>query len=218
MRRLFFFSLLLLLMLALPSMAAVIWDYGPGTGTPYDVWGNSYSDQRFAEQVLFGRDVLLSTYLHYSDRRDFRANAYRLEIWADNAGKPGTVLVNQVVTATSAVELGTYVGQVFEKTTPLVEIRFDFLPIHLSANTTYWLGLTTAALTGEAAQWGIMSPGDGKMAQFQGAGFVAMANVGDQMFKLLGTELTPIPEPSTYASVLTALTAGFALWRRRRTR
>ena len=57
-------------------------------------------------------------------------------------------------------------------------------PFQASAGMTYWYGasLNTQSL----GQFSVLTPGDGAMAQFFGSLFLFHADVGDQMFQLIG--------------------------------
>ena len=189
-------SAVAVLVCASSTTAAIIWDYGPGTGADGGCWANSTGGQNFAEQVIFDVDMYLTDIHIFTCISGPSGDSY-VKILADNgAGDPGALLHGWNQTADAWNPVGS-----------LYEAVYEFEPILLEANTVYWIGVSGNGW--EHGQTSVLTPGDGTMAQFSGSTFQFHTGVGDQMFQLTGY----IPAPGAFA--LLGL-AGLASKRRRR--
>lgn len=95
----------------------------------------------------------------------------KVYIYADNQGKPGEVIMSQILHPSASTWMGTYNGKnVFE-----VELPIDnfYLAGHSDAPTVYWMGITGALTTSSSIEMEItVENGYGKPAMVSsGSGF-----------------------------------------------
>jgi hypothetical protein len=173
-------ALVLCLVCACASSAAadLLWDYGPSTGAYGGCWSNFTNGQNFAEQVKFDENVVIQGMDIWTCISAAGGNMH-FKLLDDNNGNPGNYLEEFDLTHTS----WTPDGQLYK-------VGFDFADIPLDAGKTYWVGISGNGW--ELGQASVQTPGDGRMAQFNGRNFSFHTTVGDQMFQLRG-----IPEPAT---------------------
>lgn len=184
------------------SRAALLWDYGPSTGSYGGCWANQTNGQNFAEKITFASAVTVTKVNYFSCFASYSGTSFHVKLLADSGGVPGAVLASQDLNYTSHTFFGTQDGNNVYKTV------LDITALNLAANTVYWIGFSGNGF--EAAQVSVRSPGDGMMAQFNGSSYTGMTGVGDQEFQLEGSV---VPEP---ASMAVLGLGGLALLRRRK--
>ena len=151
----------------------ILWNYGPDTGVVGGCWTNSSGNQNFADRVLFDENVLL-TGIDVWTCNASPPRGMQIKILADDgAGNPGEFLHTLWLDPTSYTPDGDR-----------YRASFDFDAIALDADTPYWIGV--AGDNYDLGQISVLTPGDGRMAQFNFRTFTDHAGVGDQMFRLRG--------------------------------
>lgn len=155
---------------------AVIFDQGPATGTNGGCWWNMTTEQNFADQATFADPAEITEIRILTCAAPFPGTVHVKILADDGAGNPASVVYAEDKTPDGWVvdpASGGYVVSVMLTT-----------PFQASAGMTYWYGasLNTQSL----GQFSVLTPGDGAMAQFFGSLFLFHADVGDQMFQLIG--------------------------------
>lgn len=188
----------------------IVLDHSPSLyGTYTDAWENLSFDQNFAENFLFNTAVQLTgmdIYSHYSSGSVGTSATIRL--WSDSAGLPQTLLLD-FTEPISFVDSDGASGEANRK-------HVDFTtPITLSANTTYWIGMSA---TGEdfyqTTLFNLPPGGDGFTAQFLNTAYIFQAEIGDMAFRLHGD--VAVPEPSSVMVCSGLAWAVLAVARRKR--
>ncbi|MBL8810279.1 MAG: PEP-CTERM sorting domain-containing protein [Planctomycetaceae bacterium] len=205
-----------LLIIAENVHAGIIWDYSPATtGATNTDWANLLSFQSFAESITFGSAVQISGMdIYCLNGFATLGDSVTIRLWADASGQPGAVLSS--FTESVAVIDSDGAGPSNER----VHVDFTSL-LNLDAGTPYWIGMT--GTTKELTQTGLKNPnapGDSRMAQFNGGdtfSHFTPTGVGDMAFRLEGSYVASVPEPSSMAMCgIGACVAGFRAVRRRR--
>ena len=155
----------------------IVFDQGPTTGTKTGDWANTTGSQNFADKATFSSSTTI-TAIDIFTAESPTAGTVHIKILADAAGVPGSVLYSEDRAPDAWVADATTGG--FKVTALLTT------PFVAAAGTTYWYGLSGNGF--ELGQYGVVAPGDSRMAQFSGATFTSMTvmSVGDQMFQLDG--------------------------------
>ncbi len=182
-------SILAVAFAALASFApaSLLWDYGMSTGTFGGSWVNQTASQNFAEQVSFGTNVKVTRFTYITNFDPSTFGSMHVKLLDDAGGVPNNYLDQQDITMTGFTNLGVFGGN----TCYSVDLDLG-TAWNLNAGTTYWVGASGNGF--EAAQVSLLSPGDGHMAQFNGATYSFSTGVGDQAFQLYGDV---VPEPAS---------------------
>lgn len=193
------------------ASAAIVWDQGPETGTPVNInWDNDIVSQSFAEQVTFASDTVVGGY-NFFDNQDLSLHNgvadFRLRIFSDASGQPGSVIYSADLAYTSA-----YTEDGFSA------YHFDFGPQTLLAGVQYWVGMTGTDFDPSQMTLYGLAGGDSRMAQFNGGdtfSYFTDPAVGDQMFQLTGARTASVPDTAS-TGLLFSLSMGLLLGLRRR--
>ncbi len=155
----------------------IVFDQGPTTGTKTGDWSNITGSQNFAEKATFSSSTTITAIDIFTAPAP-TAGTVHIKILADAAGVPGSVLYSEDRAPDAWVADATTGG--FKVTALLTT------PFVAAAGTTYWYGLSGNGF--QLGQYGVIAPGDSRMAQFSGAtfSFFTQTSVGDQMFQLEG--------------------------------
>jgi len=185
----------------------VVFDHGPTTGTPVaSCWSNSTAYQNFADQATLPSATEITAVVDFTC--DAPVGTVHVKILSDNgSGAPGSVLYAEDKTPDASIADAASGG--YKVTVNLTT------PFSAQAGVTYWYGVSGNGSNPD--QLSILSPGDGQMAQFDGATYQFSASVGDQMFQLLGQPVEAIPTLDRWGLLAFALlmaAAGFAAIRR----
>ncbi len=162
---------------AMPTNA-LIWDYGPTTGSQAGCWSNYTASQNFAEDVTFDANTTITSIVIYTCISPQQGRTLHVKVRNDDhAGNPSdTLLYDADVTPTAWVSDPITGGYAVTADLPGGFEAF--------ANSTYWIGLSGNSF--ELGQYSVQTPDDGHMAQFSGPTFSFHTAVGDQMFQLYG--------------------------------
>lgn len=210
-------ALLTMLAGAMPvrSQAAVIWDYSPAASpgaTLTGEWANSSMGQNFAERVSFAAGASVTGIDIYSAGLFGDVGSpVVIRIW-NGVGVPGALLA--VFPTVISIEDNDGAGAAVSPngygplTRKHADISFAMLP-----GVSYWIGMSGDGF--ELGQIGLQAVDDGQMAQFSGAFFSHLADLGDQAFRLEG-DVGAVPEPSSIALLTLGLTTVAMLKRQRR--
>jgi hypothetical protein len=164
---------------AAPGGSAVIFDFGPTTGSVGGCWANTTESQNFAEQVNFPLGAIVDSIAIYTCIAPTAGTVHLKILTDDGAGNPGSVVYQEDKAPDSWVADPTTGGFV-------VVVNLT-TPFNHTAATTFWYGLSGNAF--ELGQFSVLTPGNGTMAQFSGPVFQFHTTVGDQMFQLSGVLL-----------------------------
>lgn len=169
----------------------IVWNFGPETGrlTPGEGGGavlfNASTLQNFADSVRFSRTTRVTGINVYtsSSHLPFVGPQLRVRILADQNGLPGAPIAEFNVAPTNITYVGlfkTTAGQLSD----VHRVRLDFPAVTFDARRTYWIG--ASGLGFDAGLYGVVRPGDGRMAAFSGETLVGLApaGFGDMMFQL----------------------------------
>ena len=188
-----------------------MWDQGPATGTAVGIyWSNVYVSQSFAEQVSFASDTEVGGYNFFAFG-DLSGHAgladFRLRIFSDASGQPGSVIFTDDLAYSSA-----YLDGGFNT------YHFDFTAQTFLAGTTYWVGMTGINFDpGQNTLHGLAG-GDDTMAQFNGGdtfSYTTSPYVGDQMFQLTGKRAAGVPDEASTVFLTGLSLVTLAIMRRR---
>lgn len=200
----------MLMLMAGAAQAAIVWDYGPSTGTYGGSWSNVTASQNFADAVDFPEDMYVTGLNYFTDLSSFEGTSFHVKFLADSAGTPGAYYAQFDLDYAGHGFYGNFDGRDIYQTV----LTFDS-PVLLSGGTTYWVGASGNAF--QAGQVSVVGPGDGLMAQFDGPAFIWHTSVGDQMFQLVGYRadgVASVPVPG--AMLLGGIGMGLVGWLRRR--
>jgi len=201
---------------SIAQAATVLWDYSPETtgATGTINWNNESLRQNFAESILFDTDVILTGMDIYSAEYYGKVgNSVTIRLWDDVGGQPGSLMMDFTETISIVDGDGSGRPDVSRK-------HVDFTTaVGLSANTTYWIGMSSTSIH-EFLQMGLqLGPDDSRMFVFSGTnplGFTG-TNAGDMAFRLHGTAVAPVPVPAALPLFLSGLMGlGVVGWRKRR--
>jgi hypothetical protein len=191
-------------MMSVHVHAGIVWDYSPqASGTvSTNILINRSAEQNFAERVIFsastqifGMDIYMS--------EDFPqppavGDQGRIRLWSELNGEPDSL----IATFTELVAIVDSEGAVLGNTRVYVDFS---TPLVLDAGVAYWIGMSHEPAGNVIPHWtqtGLMdpgAPGDSRMYQFDGTikiGFTG-TNLGDMAFRLHGTSLATVPEPTS---------------------
>ena len=173
----------------------VVLDHSPAaSGEPVAANGlwNEYTRQYFAQK--FSLDEL--TVLNGMDTYSFNTlgqvgDAALVTIWADNAGKPGSILY-QSVTAISMIDNDGAVGSNTRK-------HFDFSNFTAHADTTYWIGAASYTNNYTFGLTTLYYSGSDVLATFQGNTGPTLFPHEQMAYRLYTYAATNVPEPASLA-------------------
>lgn len=181
----------------------LLWDFGPGAGSPVFCWSNTDGGQEFFETTVFGSPVNINEYRYYSCFAGLKNNTFRIEAKEDlnNDGIPDNA--NGKYFFTDVPDSETNLGN------GIYEYVFTFPNCLQGAGEYLYWGC--AGIGFEAALMGVNAPDNGSMFQFNNNSFsFQTGGTGDQMFQLWGDVV-----PSPAGAGLLGLGAIGALRRRR---
>lgn len=162
----------LLFGVAAAQAAPIVWDWSPsatGATVTNNNWTNIFGAQYFGEIVQFaGSTVVSGMDIYMTTSYGAVGNAVKVSIWADAGGGVPGALLDTVSALVSEVDLdGAVAGN--------HRVHADFSGFTMLGGVGYLIGmagdgvlLTQTGLSGIAG-------GDGRVAQFDSAGFEAMA-------------------------------------------
>jgi len=161
----------------------VIFDQGPNSGSLYGCYSNQTHWQNFAEQFSFDTDTEVDGIIIYTCIQP-RPGDVHIKILENAGGNPGPYLYEEDRTPDSWIPNPEGPGYQVIVYLPTL--------FNAEANTIYWAGVSGNGF--ELGQDGVRTPGDHRMAQFNGRTFNFHTSVGDMMFQLLGVA-GPSPTP-----------------------
>ena len=172
--------------------AAILWDYSPSIyGSPFYNRVSYTTNLNYAESFSFNEPVQLTgidIYGHSTNGRVGMSTTIRL--WSDLAGKPQTLLSSFTENISVIDRDGAAVNNINNRK------HVDFtVPLTLSANTTYWIGISAYTEGLSLASTDTRPPGgNGTAAVFSGTLYLTSSVGGDLAFRLHGEV---VPEPSS---------------------
>jgi hypothetical protein len=187
----------------------ILWDQGPTQGTPYANAWSSDSSQNFAEKVQFTSETLVAGFTQYASTAGPSGDIFRVRFWADDGGRPGTVLQDFTAPVTSSRNIGT-INYTFNGNWTTYALNIDFAPVILDANTLYWVG--AYSLGGNTTTSSIVYSGAlGDLTMFNVPEDSFTSDTRDYMFQLRGA----VPAPSALATLLVGVVPGVGMLLRR---
>jgi hypothetical protein len=193
----FFITVLFLIFPALANAQALIFDYGPLSGTDGGAWSNNQSAQNFAEQFSFPVTTMV-TRVDIFTNANFPGSSVHIKILSDLGGTPAVFLYQEdQIPASWTLDTGG-----------LYRVSCNLaVPFVAQANTVYWIGV--AGNGTDINQESVLTPGDGHMAQFNGSIFSFHTPVGDMMFRLYsGQSPVSVPSMTEWGMIIFILLAG----------
>jgi hypothetical protein len=224
------FAILVLLLVGIERARAgfIVWDNSPAaTGADVARAGdaqfsypaaaeNLANQQNFAETIKFLTDTVLTgmdIYTVIPQAQVFLGESATIRIWTGSAGRPDT-LIDAFTENISAIDSQGTAG-ITGAMGDLFRVHADFTsPVTLSANTTYWIGMSGTSLDiGQALLVGPNVP-PGLLQAFSALTLEGQSATEAMAFRLEGSQVSPVPEP---ASLMLALIGSFGLlgWHRR---
>jgi hypothetical protein len=193
----FFIAGFFLIFPALANAQALIFDYGPLSGTDGGSWSNEQSAQNFAEQFSFPVTTTVTRVDIFTDA-NFSGSSVHIKILSDAGGTPAGVLRQE-----DQIPLSWTLD-----TSGLYRVSCNLaVPFVAQANTVYWIGVAGNGI--DIHQESVLSPGDGHMAQFNGSIFSLHTSVGDMMFQLYsGQSPVSVPSMTEWGMIIFILLAG----------
>jgi len=200
---------------------------GANTGLPFASFGNaanpSGDSPKVGEVFSLTSAATLSSFNFYAIGNTTASLQLNVAQW-----NPSTNVKNQAINSIGSALLTTTISalETFNSTGGFTTLAFNNLGLNLNANTKYIAYLTSSdpAVTGiqlsrtqttqDASGFGIGNgylstiPDQGWQLPFNGNGFLSLQYTAETT--------TAIPEPSTYAAIVGALTLGFVVFRGKR--
>lgn len=171
-----------------PASAGLLFDQGASTGAYGGSWTSWTTEQNFLDQVTLtstSRIDRFTTYTEY-DPAGF-TGPFHLKLYSDAAGDPGTSINGQDVAVTS------YSVAMTSDSTSVYAVELDLVtPWYLTGGTKYWVGASANSFNTGAIS--LLTPGDGRMAQYFDTTYLGATDVGDLAFQLHGEA---VPEPAS---------------------